>query len=859
MIKRKEIEIDSSLGKAVTNTTSLAENDQIPNDPTQKDAISVAFEVDKEVTIVQAHSDMPKPGNPNIPTLYELMTEPNLEIWDDWYDSEKDSESTWQPCTRRKPTKIKSPSWKPSGNSGVKFWSTPETKNHKNKRRTGKQKISLRNELEQPKRNLVTLEEFLPKELREKAIIGDDSVSDCCMTLLAEEGPESTLFESEKEVDEITLQDMRRKIVAKKAKEVKELEKATQDLHKPSSSTNKEFANDGRRDKSTGENEMTRAKYDILAHLKRIPALLSVYDALQMSREHRNALVVALTSPEFYTEKIEPIKPTSLEMHTSCMACITFDDKDRQLGAALHNRPLYVTGMVANVRVSRIMLDCGSAVNVLPLKTLRDVGLHPRQLSPSPLTIQGFNQVGEKVWGSITLKVEIGELNSEALFHVIDSDISYNVLLGRPWLHEYGVIPSTLHQCVKFCKEGKVRSVNADPNPFYGEQVNYADAKFYKSANVTILKEKLEEGKCHESLTSQKSLQVKQLSPVKSPQPKEEDLKVSNQKRTFKYIPKSQRGVGQKALTLIEDSMTALMTSFTLSLRKIDQSLPKGKMQISITFGENSKKNKRVVTLNKKSSTSVTLKAFKVEKKKFHVKKQKGITIHQNNDCLKASFEPDKLTEEEQKMFHNDDVPTPSLRVSVFDRLEASTSTPRVSAFERLGHETQEDEENIAQVNYLSFEESLTEEDESSSSNPSEDFIDILQPAPQEFEDGGQVTVDDLIEINLGTEDDPKPVFVSALLTEEELPQYKQVLRENKDVFAWGYQDMPGLDPKVVVHRLAVSKDATHVKQSQRRIRPELLPKIEAEIDKLRNCWFIREVKYLIWLANIVIVMKKNG
>ncbi|XP_062103347.1 uncharacterized protein LOC133814399 [Humulus lupulus] len=107
-------------------------------------------------------------------------------------------------------------------------------------------------------------------------------------------------------------------------------------------------------------------------------------------------------------------------------------------------------------------------------------------------------------------------------------------------------------------------------------------------------------------------------------------------------------------------------------------------MQISITFGESSKKNKRVVTLNKKSATSVTLKSFKVDKTKFHVKKQKGITIHQNSDCLQASFEPDELTEEEQKMFRNDDVHTPILRVPVFDRLEASTTTPRVSTFKRL-------------------------------------------------------------------------------------------------------------------------------------------------------------------------------
>lgn len=146
-------------------------------------------------------------------------------------------------------------------------------------------------------------------------------------------------------------------------------------------------------------------------------------------------------------------------------------------------------------------------------------------------------------------------------------------------------------------------------------------------------------------------------------------MNVSNKKRIFKYIPKSQRGEGQKALTPIEDSMTAIMTSFTLPLRKIDQSLPKGKMQISITFGENSKKNKRVVTFNKKSPTYITLKSFKVEKKKFHVKKQKEITIHQNNEYLKASFEPDEFTEEEQKMFRNEDVPTPSQRVSVFEDL----------------------------------------------------------------------------------------------------------------------------------------------------------------------------------------------
>ena len=97
--------------------------------------------------------------------------------------------------------------------------------------------------------------------------------------------------------------------------------------------------------------------------------------------------------------------------------------------------------MIFDTEINRIMLDGGSAVNVLPLKSLRAVGLQPRHLSPSLLTIQGFNQAGERALGSITLKVEIGELSSNVLFHVIDSNTSYNVLLGRPWLHGYSVIP----------------------------------------------------------------------------------------------------------------------------------------------------------------------------------------------------------------------------------------------------------------------------------------------------------------------------------------------------------------------------------------------------------------------------------
>ena len=69
---------------------------------------------------------------------------------------------------------------------------------------------------------------------------------------------------------------------------------------------------------------------------------------------------------------------------------------------------------------------------------------------------------------------------------------------------------------------------------------------------------------------------------------------------------------------------------------------------------------------------------------------------------------------------------------------------------------------------------------------------------------------------------------------------------------------MPGLNPSVALHHLAVKKGVRPVKQAQRRFRPELIPQIETEVNKLIEAGFIREVQYPEWIANIVPVKKKN-
>ena len=85
--------------------------------------------------------------------------------------------------------------------------------------------------------------------------------------------------------------------------------------------------------------------------------------------------------------------------------------------------------------------------------------------------------------------------------------------------------------------------------------------------------------------------------------------------------------------------------------------------------------------------------------------------------------------------------------------------------------------------------------------------LEDAQEAPATFEEGNQGTIDELKQVNLGIEQDLCPIFISVCLTSEEERSYLDLLEEYRDIFAWSYKEMLGLDPKVAVHHLAVKKN----------------------------------------------------
>ena len=106
---------------------------------------------------------------------------------------------------------------------------------------------------------------------------------------------------------------------------------------------------------------------------------------------------------------------------------------------------------------------------------------------------------------------------------------------------------------------------------------------------------------------------------------------------------------------------------------------------------------------------------------------------------------------------------------------------------------------------------------------------------------------------------EPKPISISASLTEKEKSELVLLLKEFKDVFAWDYSEMPGLDPGLIAHTLNVDLQAKPVAQPARIFHIEIEGQIVKEVQKLLAAGFIKPIQHLRWLSNTVPVKKKNG
>ena len=149
----------------------------------------------------------------------------------------------------------------------------------------------------------------------------------------------------------------------------------------------------------------------------------------------------------------------SKRIKTNVLLVLSFSDADKQGTIQLHDDALVVTLRIGGYDVKRVMVDQGSAAEIMYPDLYKGLGLKPKDLTvySSPLVSFEGKMVIPK--GQIRLPMKASTDVVEVDFIVVDAFSPYTAIMGRPWLHSLGAVSSTLHQKVKYPFEGPMLEI----------------------------------------------------------------------------------------------------------------------------------------------------------------------------------------------------------------------------------------------------------------------------------------------------------------------------------------------------------------------------------------------------------------
>ena len=136
-----------------------------------------------------------------------------------------------------------------------------------------------------------------------------------------------------------------------------------------------------------------------------------------------------------------------------------FSDEDKFGTVQPHDDALVITLRIGRYDVKRVMINQGNGTEIMYPDLYKGLNLKSENLTAynSPLISFEGKMVIPK--GQIRLSVYTGPDVVQVDFIVVDAFSSYTAIVGKPWLHTLGVVPSILHQKVKYPSGGQVLEI----------------------------------------------------------------------------------------------------------------------------------------------------------------------------------------------------------------------------------------------------------------------------------------------------------------------------------------------------------------------------------------------------------------
>ena len=127
-----------------------------------------------------------------------------------------------------------------------------------------------------------------------------------------------------------------------------------------------------------------------------------------------------------------------------------------------HHDALVISLTIANCLVKRILVDSGNSSNIIFQAAYQGLGLEEKSLIRKAIPLVGFSGEVKQTTGDVIVPVHAEGVSLSTRLLVVNSHSSYNVILGRAWIHGMGAVPSTLHQTIKFPIPWGVKAIRGD-------------------------------------------------------------------------------------------------------------------------------------------------------------------------------------------------------------------------------------------------------------------------------------------------------------------------------------------------------------------------------------------------------------
>ncbi|XP_052479577.1 uncharacterized protein LOC128034775 [Gossypium raimondii] len=568
-------------------------------------------------------------------------------------------------------------------------------------------------------------------------------------------------------------------------------------------------------DQGVGSHTHSGRRYDLL---HKQPARISVLALLFSLEVHRSALMKVLNET-YVANDISVNKLYRLVNNISADNIIFLSDDEIPSGGRGSTKALHITTRCKGYTFLGVLIDNGSTLNVLPLSTLNRLPVDSSHMKACQNIVRAFDGTKRRVMGRIEIPLIIGPTTYEVHFLVMDIKPSYNCLLGRPWIHSTGAVTISAEEDIIATITNDAPYVETDDKAL---ECSFRSLEFVNATFIT----------------------------------KGDRIPVPRISNTMKMGLQLMVGMG------------------ALLGRGLGRHL-QGRIEAP-------------VLKNKFDHFGLGYKPDMRQKKKELEKRQERRMARLRGDVVK--WEP-MTSPHISKTFVSRGIIHPQKRIPIVENIREILENVYINSI----HEDTNEEgtllgirpyepgsvlnnwtaEEIPEVfrAFLECPDINDMSDSAISENPFE--RDMCLEGSQNFEDDIDSNLSpDLLRmveqdekqilphkevVEIVTPEEGKVVKMGTRITEETKRDLIVLLQEFKDVFAWSYQDMLGLNTDIVVYRLPIRDDCKPVQQKLRRMRPDVVLKIKEEVQKQFDVGFPQVVKYSEWVANIVLVPKKDG